>query len=98
MHGLGLPRCTGRRTGVKQEKCGRNPVGGRAACTGVGPLRGRHDGTIAATMSTGAQIRWRIMPLTTDGQIGKSDWEVLSGLMAGGSLLVHHSHAGVYVS
>jgi len=37
---------------------------------GCRPAQSRHDGTIAATMSTGAQIRWRIMPLTAEGQIG----------------------------
>ena len=64
----------GRRTSVSQKKCERNPVGGRAAGTGVDPLRGRHYPTTAATMSTGAQIRRCIMPLIRDGQIGNVRW------------------------
>jgi hypothetical protein len=90
----GLSRCTGRRTGVRQEKYGRIPVVGRADGTDVGPLRGRHYGTIAATMSTGAQIRWRIMRLITHGQIGNVR---LRGLVQANDrwlLLIHHSLAG----
>jgi hypothetical protein len=38
-------------------------------------------------MSTGAQIRWRIMPLTSDGQIGEADWDFSSMTLSDGGVI-----------